>query len=134
MTISVKNRKKHNRIKNQGPIIGWYQSQVIDYEVSRSAMGTLGSVWGTVGGHKWPKMSPKNLLLKMKWQKINQIHYQNLYVVVVVVVFINLFVVVVVFVVVEVMIYVESGYIIKLPNGRITFVLWVPCSKSWFSL
>ena len=53
---------------------------------------------------------------------MNQIHYQNLYVVVVVV-FINLFVVVVVFVVVEVMIYVESGYIIKLPNGRITFVL-----------
>ena len=67
------------------------------------------------------KNEPKKPTFGENEKKINQIHYQNLYVVVVV--FINLFVVVVVFVVVEVMIYVESGYIIKLPNGRITFVL-----------
>ena len=62
MTKKVKKSKKHVKINNQGPFFGWFYGQVIDSGV-RVHMGTLGLVWGTVGGQKWPKMSPRSITI-----------------------------------------------------------------------
>ena len=42
-------------------------------------MDTIGPVWGTVGGQKWPKMDPKILTISENEKKMNQIHKQDLY-------------------------------------------------------
>ena len=61
-TKKVKKSKKHVRINNQGPFFGWFHGQGIDSGV-RVHMGTLGLVWGSVGGQKWPKMSPRSITI-----------------------------------------------------------------------
>ena len=64
--------KKLNRINNQGPLFGWFHTQVM-YLGIMVQMDTIGPVWGTVGGQKWPKMDPKILTIseneKKKWTK-----------------------------------------------------------------
>ena len=59
-TKTVKKSKKHVRINKQGPFFGWFHGQGIDSGV-RVHMGTLGLVWGSVGGQKWTKMSPRSI-------------------------------------------------------------------------
>ena len=61
-TKKVKKSKKHVRINNQGPFFGWFHSQGIDSGVWVK-MGTLGLVWGSVGGQIWPKMCPRSITI-----------------------------------------------------------------------
>ena len=52
--------EKLKRINNQGPLFGWFHTQVIFFGV----MWTMGPVWGTEGGQKRPKLSPNRLPLR----------------------------------------------------------------------
>ena len=58
-----KKLKKLNRINNQGPLFGWFHTQVKYFGV-KVHMGTMDPVWGTVGGLKWSKLSPNRLTVK----------------------------------------------------------------------